>query len=661
MSFGPASPLPPAGRGWRRLIVTICAAVFIARTVSAQSGSMVRGRVLDPSNAGIPAAVVHLDHTDTGVRTSVSADASGEYTVPALPLGDYRLEVSAPGFQTRVVGPVKLEVGRTVVLDLQLPVRAIVEEVSATAPLVDLASVSVGQVIDHDAVHETPLNGRHLLDLVALVPGTPTPPQNGFSTTPSRGLGALATLTGGSREDAVSFIINGVALNNQAFNSVPLQPSVEIVQEFKVDNSTFSAEFGQSAGAVVNIVTRSGANTWHGGLFDFLRDDSLDARNYFEVTSPRPAPFARYQFGGTLGGRIVRNRTFFFFSYEAVRQRQRLTLNSVVPTDAQRASVTDAVVARLLPFVPRVNFVDEQGLPRYVGAADAEVSSRQIGLDVTHAVRPGSRIQGYYGENPVRTNEPNVRGNTIPGFGHTFQGRRHIATAAATQAIRAGLMNETRVGFYHVNGTNTPNALIDPRDYGFRVGVDAAIGLPQMNIAGGALNVGGPNNFPNGRSDTTVVVADSMTYLRGRHALKAGGEYRRFFTDAFARDPGLFTFPSVDAFLSGVANAFSVTLGDRSSHIRQGALGGFVQDNFRLSPAVTLDLGLRVDWNMTPVERDNRFIVFDPASVSLLRVGTDLDQVYQSSDLSARSHRVHQQPASSGGRDDGAHHGHRPQ
>src|SRR5262245_17380244 len=170
MRFGPASFLPPARRAWRRrqLIATIGAALFFARTVSTQSGSMLRGRILDPSNAGIPAAVVHLDHADTGVRTSVSADTSGEYSVPALPLGDYRLEVSAPGFQTRVVGPVKLEVGRTVVLDLRLPVGAIVEEVSATAPLVDLASVSVGQVIGHDAVQEIPLNGRHLLDLVAL-------------------------------------------------------------------------------------------------------------------------------------------------------------------------------------------------------------------------------------------------------------------------------------------------------------------------------------------------------------------------------------------------------------------------------------------------------------------------------------------------------------
>src|SRR5262249_46403421 len=173
------------------------------------------------------------------------------------------------------------------------------------------------------------LNGRYFLDLSLLVPGSVSS-VNGFSTTPSRGLGALALNTAGNREETVNYLVNGVTLNNLAFDSISFQPSINAVQEFKIDNSTFSAEHGQNSGATVNIATRSGTNQFHGELFEFLRNDVVDARNFFDFGSPGPPPFQRNQFGGNFGGPIIRNKTFSFVSYESLRQRQQLSVNSLV-------------------------------------------------------------------------------------------------------------------------------------------------------------------------------------------------------------------------------------------------------------------------------------------------------------------------------------------
>lgn len=187
--------------------------------------------------------------------------------------------------------------------DFQLEAGDISEalSVSPATNLVEAATVSVGHVVDQLMVQEVPLNGRYFLDLGLLVPGSVSPPQGAFSAAPMRGLGSLAINTAGNREETVNYIVNGITLNNLTFGSISFQPSISSVQEFKVDNSTFSVEYGQSSGAIVNIATRSGANEFHGELFEFFRNDALDARNFFAFTSSEPAPFKRNQFGGSLG------------------------------------------------------------------------------------------------------------------------------------------------------------------------------------------------------------------------------------------------------------------------------------------------------------------------------------------------------------------------
>jgi hypothetical protein len=599
-------------------------------SLHAQSIGTLQGRVLDPEGAVVPGARIVVRNRTTGLERIVDADSDGNYLVAALPVGAYRVEASFPGFQTQVVESLIIEVGRAVAQDFGLRVGDIAQEmiVSTTANWIDRATVSVGHVVDRRIVEEAPLNGRYFLDLGLLVPGSVTPVQSAFSALPMRGLGSLAFTTAGNREETVNYLVNGITLNNLAFSSITFQPSINTIQEFRVDNSTFSAQYGQSSGAIVNIATRSGGNEFHGEVFEFFRNDALDARNFFEQTSSNPAPFKRNQFGGNLGGPITRNKTFFFVSYEGLRHRQGLNINSLVLSDAQRASATDPVIAKLIELIPGANFADQSGTPRFIGSASAPVDINQWTADLSHKLSKKDQVHGFYAIQQGRSQEPTRSGNTIPGFGYVAPLVRQILTLNETRTVGPRAVNEARVGFNRWSTRTTPTAQLNPADFGIRNGISEAIGLPQISIAGGSLNFGGPAINPSFRRDTTFVAADTLTSLVGKHSIKVGGEYRQFLNNNFRQGTGSFNFPTVASFLEGTANSFSVTLGNQSSSIAQGALGFFVQDNYKWRPNLTLELGLRYEWNMTPSERYDRFIVFDERRNSLLRAGTDFEETY---------------------------------
>ncbi|HEX4899074.1 MAG TPA: carboxypeptidase regulatory-like domain-containing protein [Pyrinomonadaceae bacterium] len=592
-------------------------------TVFGQSSATLQGTVSDPKGAVMPKAKIVVHNQGTGLERTTETDSEGNYQVAALPVGVYRVEVQAPGFQTQVVNDLSIEVARTVTQNFQLVVGGIEQQVSVVsdAPVIEASTTSVGTVINQKTVQDIPLNGRHFVDLGLLIPGSVTPPQNGFLTAPLRGQGSFAFNTAGNREDTVNFQINGINLNDMVQNQITFQPSINTVQEFKVDNSTFSAEYGRNSGAIVNIATRSGTNDFHGELFEFLRNEALDARNFFSATKP---PFKRNQFGGNLGGPIVRNKAFFFFSYEGLRQRQGLTFNSGVLTATERANVTDPISRRLLDFIPTVN----SGTNRFVGSGTAPVNIDQWTGDVSYAIGDNDRLHGYYAFQRDFRGEPNLQGNTISGFGDTRQSHRQIFTLNETHIFGPMLVNEMRFGFNRINITFTPNNPIEPSSLGINVGHNLPLGIPQIAIGGIALNFGGPAGFPQGRSDTTFVLSDTLNYLRGNHSFKIGGEFRRFYNNNFNLDTGTFTFANVAAFQTGAGNGFAITLGDRSSAIGTGALGLFIQDNYKVKPGLTLELGFRYDWNMTPTERFDRFVVFDPATASLRRVGQDIDEIY---------------------------------
>jgi hypothetical protein len=601
----------------------------VSSYVQAESNSELSGRVIDSSGQGVPGAAILVRNTATLTERTAAANPEGSFQIPGLLAGTYRLQVQARGFRTYVVEEIEVDVARIVVQDVRLEVGDFSQEITvkSEATAIDRATTSVGHVINGSTVQEIPLNGRYFLDLALLAPGS-VAPSNGFSTTPFRGLGTLAINTAGNREETVNYMVNGITLNDLIFSEILFQPSIGAVQEFKIDNSTFSAEYGQSSGAIVNVATRSGGSQLHGELFEFRRNNALDARNFFTFTSPEPPPFKRNQFGVNLGGPIIRGKTFFFASYEGLRLSQGVELDSLVLSEAERRSATAGPIAALIGLIPHANLIDSSGTPRFVGSTPAQVENDQWGADISHVFNDRDRLHGYYSFNLSQSIEPTLRGNTVPGFGYTQLPRRQFFSLNETHVFGGSQVNEARVGLNRISSTSEPNALLNPAGFGIRDGINQPIGLPQISIAGGALNFGGPSVFPSGRGDTTFVVNDVWSCLCGRHSLKIGGEFRQFFNNNFRLGTGAFNFPSVAAFLADSANSFSVTLGGQPSSIDQGALGLFVQSNYQWQPNLTLELGLRYDWNMTPDERYGRFIVFDPRSASLERLGQDGQPIY---------------------------------
>jgi hypothetical protein len=621
-----------------RPFVFLAAIIMLTTTAHAQSTATLQGTVLDTQRAAVPGATVVVRNTATGVERTIITDASGNFVAASLPPGPYQVEVSLQGFQTQR-REVTLQVSQTRPLDVELGVAAVAEQVNVTAeaPVIDTATVSVGTVVNQRTVQEIPLNGRHFVDLGLLIPGSVTPPQNGFLTAPLRGQGSFAFNTAGNREDTVNFMINGINLNDMVQNQITFQPSINTVQEFKVDNSTFGAEYGRNSGAIVNIATRSGTNQFSGEAFEFYRNDRFDSRNAFNIAPARKSKFSRNQFGAAFGGPIARNRTFFFLTYEGLRQRQGIDLNSGVLTTPERAAVTDPISRQLLQYIPESN-ATVAGAARFVGSATAPVNIDQWTGDVSQNAGSSDMLHGYYAFQRDLRQEPTLQQNTIPGFGDTRHSHRQIGTFNETHVFSQRLVNEARFGFNRINITFEPNLKVNPADLGIRNGVTTAIGLPQIIINGPALNFGGPQGFPQGRTDTTLAFSDTATVSSGNHNFQFGGEWRRFRNVNFNKDTGQFQFPSVAGFQTGTGSNFTITLGDRPSDLRVQAYGLFARDSYKVAQNLTLDLGVRLDSNLAPKDTQNRLVVFDTTTGSLVRVGSgSRDKVYKDShDVSPR-------------------------
>jgi hypothetical protein len=435
-------------------------------------------------------------------------------------------------------------------------------------------------------------------------------------------------MSAGNRETAVNMMVNGINLNDLSNSQVTFQPSINTVSEFKIDNSTFSAEYGRNSGAIVNVATRSGSNQMHGEAFDFYRDDRFDSRNYFNPpsitssgdTTPQSL-FNRKQFGVNLGGPIVTNRMFYFGSYEGLRHKQGVDLNSGTLTDAQRGAVTDPVSRNLLQYIPVAN--DLTGT-RAISSPLAPVEIDQYTIDSRNNLRRNDDLHFYYAFQKDSRIESNAQGQTVAGYSDTRGGHRQIMTVNETHVFGPSLVNELRGGYNRISITFNPNTLVDTNAIGINVGqTTTPIALPAVTISGPGLNFGGPAGFPSGREVTTIAVGDTATYLRGNHIIKFGGEVRHVKHYGFSQDPGRFTYPSVAAFQQGMGSSFSITLGTQAFNAFVNAIGGFVQDSISVGSNLKLDLGLRYDYLPSPTEQDDKLVTFDPATVSLIQFGTN--------------------------------------
>ena len=594
-------------------VAVLCVSLMIPMALLAQSTATLRGTVTDESGAVVPNATITARNQATGIERTTVSDSSGNYQLASLPIGTYDVDVKATGMAAQTAKGLVLNVSQTVTRDFKVGIKQANEvvNVNGEVPVVETSTMTVGQVVDQRTVQEIPLNGRHFVDLGLLIPGSVTPPSNGFLTAPTRGQGSSQFNTAGQREDTVNFMVNGVNLNDMVQNQITFQPSINTVSEFKVDNSTYSAEYGRNSGAIVNVATRSGSNQWHGEAFDFLRNNAFDARNYFNREPQVMSPFKRNQFGANIGGPIWKNHTFFFFSYEGLRQRQGLTVSSGVPTDQERTGVTDPTILKLLDFIPRANSTPVSGqLTKFSGSATAPVNLDQWTGDVSHNFSEADRLHVYYAIQRDLRQEPTIQGNTITGFGDTRQAQRQIATINETHVFTTRTVNEFRLGFNRVHITFAPNFVTPGSTLGVGFG-QPTIGIPQISVSGYGLNFGGPAGFPQGRGDTTAVLSDTLSYIHGNHNFKFGGEYRRFINDNFGGDTGSITFTSPANFLAGNLSTFNYNPGT-ASRIHVNTISGYVMDNWKVTSQLTLELGLRYDFNMRPSEAQDRFVTFVP-------------------------------------------------
>lgn len=601
-----------------------------AATAFSQSTATISGTVTDPSGAVVAGAQVTAHGNATGTDRVVPTDGAGLYTIPSLQPGDYSIRVVATGFSAYTIKSLMLQVDQRTTINAQLGLSSAGEtiQVESTAPLIDAQTITVGQVIDQRTVQQIPLNGRHFLDLTQLVPGSVVPPANGSLTSASRGLGANSFITSGGREDSANFMINGVNLNDLTQNQITFQPSINTTAEFKISNSTYSAEYGRSSGSIVNVATRSGTNAFHGEAFDYGRNNYFDARNFFNRKGSRMNALRRQNFGGAISGPIFRDRTFFFLSYEGLRQSQDLLLTSNVLSPAQRQAFQanpNAAYARLLQFVPAGN--NATGTV-YSSSSPGPVKTDQFSGDLSHKIAEKDSLHGYYAWQQDARTEPNLQGNTIPGFGDHRTAHRQVATLNEVHLFSPNVVNEARLGFNRIAISFQPNNAQNPQDFGLNTGVTYNQGLPQIVVSDIGLNFGGPAGFPQGRFGTTGIFSDTLSLTRGKHSIKTGGEFRRFVGANFTQDTGSVTFASTANFIAGGANSFTVTPTRVSNRLFIGSAAGFVQDSWKLTPRLIAELGFRFEWNGTPAEGGHRFVNFLPTSSTLAQVNEPYQQNY---------------------------------
>lgn len=636
-----AGPRPSSLRSAFTLAVLLAALhLLIATTAHAQATGTLTGAVSDPSGAAVPKAKVVVTNQGTGVGWPTETDSSGDYIVPSLPVGTYQMVVTVPGFQTYSVSRIIVDAAATATQNIVLQVGQVSQNVTVTAeaPVIDASTITIGEVVDQKTVQDIPLNGRHFTDLSFLTAGTVTPPSNGFLSQPIRGQGIFGLNTAGQREDTVNFMINGINLNDMVQNQITFQPSINTVSEFKFDNSVPSAEYGRNSGAVVNIATRSGTNDYHGEAFEFLRNSDMDARNYFNVVGTPQSTLKRNNFGAALGGPIVKDKAHFFLSYEGLRHRQGLTVDTQVLTAAQRAqaaSTGDAAVKALLPLIP-IGTPGAGGNYFSLASSVAPVNIDQGTADVDVTLAKSDRLHGYLAIQQDLRQEPlfPTVGDTLAGWGDIRASRRQVGTIGEDHIFTPTFINSLRVGYNRIHITFQPAQLLASSAYNVDSGVSGPLGLAEINIGGtGALDFGGPQGEPQGRGDSTVVFGDTVTWLKGRHSLAFGTEIRRFYNDNFSEDTSRFAFANVAAFTADNPSSYQL-LGFTANRILSPTYDFFIEDSFKVRRDVTLQLGLRYNWYSTPTDARNRFVVFDPAAVTLNQIGSSgFGQPFHTNDL----------------------------
>jgi Carboxypeptidase regulatory-like domain/TonB dependent receptor-like, beta-barrel len=581
------------------------------------AGATLSGLVSDPSGAVIPAADVSVRNVATGVTTAVKTDSVGFYTVPNLVPGSYDVTVTAAGFSTQVRSGIALTVGAQQSLNVVLAVGQATEKVEVTgaAPAVQLASSTLSAVVTSNTVVELPLNGRDWTQLAALQAGVSAlPNQVPVSQSRSnRGYGQQMSISG-TRPQLNNYRLDGISIVDYAGGPpgslLGVSLGVDAVGEFSVLTSNYSAEYGRTAGGVVNAITRSGTNQLHGDAYWFLRDEDFDARNFFDSTIP---PFHRNQFGGSLGGPIRKDKTFFFADYEGLREALGVTTHSLVPSPAARAGnlstgtiTVSPLVEPYLAFYPLPNggltSTGDTGFFNF--ATNPTTRENFITNRIDHKLSEKDSIYGsWFWDKAVQTS-PDPLDSWV--FGTTTL--RMLAAVEETHVFSPSLVNSVRGGYSRIVAlAGQPISVINP------VAADKSLGsfpgrtAVQLQVEGLFKTFGGLGGLPQpDHTWNSFQVYDDAFLTRGAHSMKFGFAFERMQHDPFifTQPNGTFIFGSLKDFLTDVPVQFTAQPPDKVTPrgVRQSLFGGYVQDDWRWRPNLTLNLGLRYEMVTVPTE-----------------------------------------------------------
>jgi hypothetical protein len=613
-------------------------------TLWAQSfGGAIVGTVTDSTGGVVPNAAVTVLNENTGAERHVITDAQGVYVASELPVGYYKLRFTAPRLSTLERLRVKVDVGGETRADASLSAQSLEQSVAVNAegPVLQQDSSALAEVVDTRQVETLPLNGRDFRKLAFLLPGA----------APRSPRGSLGSFTvNGQREKSNIFLIDGVD-NNDSFRNQPsfnqggvagaqatILP-VDALAEFSIQTQG-SAEYGRNSGAIVNTVIKSGTNQLHGSLYEFLRNDKLNARNFFEtLPGATKGPFKNSNFGGSVGGPIRHDRTFFFATFEGERGRPDSSLAISVPSPAAIASARNAnaaadrpenpLGAKLLSLFPAQN--NPGAGANYLYNVQNLIDSSNFLVKIDHRFSDRFNLSGRYvlGDGnqtfPLNTGQ----GSELPPYQTVVPTRVQLAGLNLSQILTGRLINETRFSFNRFTQLFSPlDSAFDPASIGLITGAKG--GLPTIAV-NGFESLGAPTNEPRWRVSQAYQLADTLVWTRGGHTLKAGVDYRRplvrSYNDQFSR--GRLSFNSLADLLAGVPapSTTSIARGATRRDTYTNNTGAFVQDDWKVTRRLTLNLGLRYEYSGPFSEKFDRISNFIP-SQGLVQVGHGLDRLY---------------------------------
>ena len=636
----------------------------------------ITGTVTDTTGGLISGATVAVTNNSTNTQRSLETNSSGIYNAPALPPGNYSVRVSKPGFRAEIRNSIELQVDQVARLDFALQVGNVSEtlEVNAAVPVLDTETATVGTVVETRRIEELPLNGRNYLQLASLTPGaTQYGPGNFIAQ--QRGGGDRSNFQlniAGQRLENNHYMLDGVENTDPNYGTYLVQPSVDALQEFKVETSSYGAQYGHNL-AQINVITKSGTNDYHGSLFEFLRNSDLDARNFFDRgTGPKP-PFKRNQFGGVLGGPVRipgvfngRDKLFFFFNYEGLRQVQAQTITSTLPFAADRegnyagsptiiydpatrvlnaagtavasasafpnnvipASRISPVSQTLLNYYPLPNNIVKGYANDFLSNESSTASADGETARVDWQQSPGSSFVFRYSHG----NEPQYIPAAIPQQGTVNSTVTHQALAGHTWVLGPNKLNDFRLGFSRLELVNG-NLRTGKTDVIQQLGIPFVLdqpsfwGLPYLQFTG-LTGFGDPANGPYSNWDTIIQPSDNFSWNKGKHALKFGVEFERTRFNLSGNDVarGRFTFngqyttavgsnPTVQNsmadYLLGLMSNSEAQLGAVTAQLRNWYTGLYFQDQWKVTSKLTVNYGVRYELEPGYHETHDRISLID--------------------------------------------------